>query len=181
MLQAQHDLAGALECFREAERINRMAWFAGPVLEVPVYRDGVLARHILPCSAIDVQVSDADPLGHPVAAAYPWFEDGERVIKVVDREYVFVGSFNWDPRSIDINTELGVIIESSEMGDSVGKQVDAALPTRTYEVVLNEDGNLRWIDNAGDEPIILTKEPDASWWRRTKAQMGRIVPMQSQL
>jgi len=100
---------------------------------------------------------------------------------MVDREYVFVGSFNWDPRSIDINTELGVIIESSEMGDSVGKQVDAALPTRTYEVVLNEDGNLRWIDNAGDEPIILTKEPDASWWRRTKAQMGRIVPMQSQL
>ena len=100
---------------------------------------------------------------------------------MVDREYVFVGSFNWDPRSVAINTELGVIIDSPEMGDSLGKQIDSALLNRTYEVVLNEDGNLRWVDNAGDEPIILTKEPDASWWRRTKAQMGRILPVRGQL
>jgi len=100
---------------------------------------------------------------------------------MVDREYVFVGSFNWDPRSVDINTELGVVMESAEMGDGLGKKIDGALPARAYEVVLDENGNIRWIDNAGDEPIILTKEPDASWWRRTKAQMGRILPVRSQL
>jgi putative cardiolipin synthase len=100
---------------------------------------------------------------------------------MVDREYVFVGSFNWDPRSIHINTELGVVIESPEMGNSVGQAIDESVTTRAYEVVLNEDGNLRWVDNAGDEPVILSKEPDTTWWRRTKAQMGRIVPGRSQL
>jgi len=100
---------------------------------------------------------------------------------MVDRKKLFVGSFNWDPRSVNINTELGVIIESEYMGERVGEIIDEALPSRTYEVVLNENGNLRWIDNSGDEPVILTKEPDASWWRRTKAQMGRILPMRSQL
>jgi putative cardiolipin synthase len=100
---------------------------------------------------------------------------------MVDRKKLFVGSFNWDPRSVNINTELGVIIESEYMGERVSEIIDEALPSRTYEVVLNKNGKLRWVDNSGDEQVILTKEPDTSWWRRTKAQMGRILPMRSQL
>lgn len=100
---------------------------------------------------------------------------------MVDRKHLFVGSFNWDPRSVAINTELGVIIDSESMGEWIGIRIDEALPSGSYEVVLNEDGNLRWIDNSGEEPIILTKEPDTTWWRRTKAQMGRILPIRSQL
>ena len=85
---------------------------------------------------------------------------------IVDRNKLFVGSFNWDPRSVDINTELGVIIESPELGGLTAGLVDESLPTRTYEVVLDEQGEVRWVDHAGDEPVVLTKEPDTSWWRR---------------
>ena len=35
---------------------------------------------------------------------------------VVDRRQLFVGSFNWDPRSVDINTEMGVLIDFAVVG-----------------------------------------------------------------
>jgi putative cardiolipin synthase len=100
---------------------------------------------------------------------------------VVDRETLFVGSFNWDPRSVDINTELGVIINSADMAGNAVDRVWQRLNTRAYQVVLNDDGKLRWIDHSGAEPVILDKEPDTTWWLRTKAQMGRILPIRSQL
>jgi putative cardiolipin synthase len=100
---------------------------------------------------------------------------------MVDRKYLFVGSFNWDPRSIDINTELGVIIESEEMGEKTGKLLDASLPLKADKVVLNENGKLRWIDSSGESPVILTKEPDTTWWRRVKANLGRLLPIRGQL
>ena len=100
---------------------------------------------------------------------------------IVDRQYLFVGSFNWDPRSVDINTELGVIIESADLAEISANRVWEGMNTRAYQVILNEDGKLRWIDRSGAEPIILDKEPDTSWWRRTKAQMGRILPIRGQL
>ena len=83
--------------------------------------------------------------------------------------------------SVNINTELGVIIKSPEMGARVGELADLQLRDRAYEVVLDEKGNLRWIDQSGEEPVYFTKEPDTTWWRRTKAQMGRILPIRSQL
>lgn len=105
---------------------------------------------------------------------------------LVDREDLFVGSFNWDPRSVKINTELGVIINSPEMGAEVGRLVDEELHNRAYQVVLDDKNNLRWIDHlkideTTGEPVFYTKEPDTSWWRRTKAQLGRILPVRSQL
>jgi putative cardiolipin synthase len=59
--------------------------------------------------------------------------------------------------------------------------IEQVLHRRAYQVVLNEKGNLRWLDNSGDETIVLDKEPDTSWWRRTTAQMGRILPVRGQL
>jgi putative cardiolipin synthase len=100
---------------------------------------------------------------------------------IVDRNNLFVGSFNWDPRSVDINTELGVIIESPELGGLTAGLVDESLATRTYEVILNEQGEVRWVDHAGDEPVVLTKEPDTSWWRRFTAGFYRILPVKGQL
>ena len=100
---------------------------------------------------------------------------------MVDRERLFVGSFNWDQRSANINTELGVIIESEVIGENAHELVEAGLEKRTYEVTLDDKGNLQWIDRSGFEPRIKTKEPDTTWWRRTKAQLGRMLPIRGQL
>jgi putative cardiolipin synthase len=99
----------------------------------------------------------------------------------VDRQHLFIGSFNWDPRSVDINTELGVIIESPSLAGSSVDQLRQNLPTTAYEVVLNDKGKVRWMDNAGDEPVILDKEPQTSFWRRFSVGFFRLVPVKGQL
>jgi putative cardiolipin synthase len=100
---------------------------------------------------------------------------------LVDRQHVFVGSFNWDPRSVNINTESGVVIDSVAMGDIAGKRLDIALKEGCYQVVLNRSGDVRWVDRSGEHMVVYDKEPDTTWWRRAKANMGRILPVRGQL
>ena len=100
---------------------------------------------------------------------------------IIDREELFVGSFNWDPRSVDINTEHGVVIKSPVLASITAKQVDEALDYKTYELYLDENNQLRWADNSGANTIVYTKEPNTSWWRRFKANFTRILPVENQL
>jgi len=100
---------------------------------------------------------------------------------VVDREEFFLGSFNWDPRSAYINTELGVIIRSPPLASAVAERIDMKLDAVTYEVVLNENGGLTWIDRSGDEPVMFYTEPDTGFWRRFGVQFMRILPVRGQL
>lgn len=95
---------------------------------------------------------------------------------VVDDRSLFVGSFNWDPRSAKTNTELGVMIHDMALSDSVLQGLVGALPELAYEVVLTEDG-LRWIDSSGDEPVTFDDEPGAGFWRRTAADLIEWVPI----
>ena len=100
---------------------------------------------------------------------------------IVDRDELFVGSFNWDPRSVNINTELGVIMKSPKLAGDTAADLDGALNAKTYEVVLNEKGKVRWIDRSSGEDVILTKEPDTTWGRRFNAGFMRILPVRGQL
>ncbi len=100
---------------------------------------------------------------------------------IVDRKELFIGSFNWDPRSFHINTELGVIIKSPKLAGGVAGWLDAAYDKRAYEVILNEKGQLRWVDRSSGEDVILTKEPDTGFWRRFNAGFMRILPIRGQL
>ena len=100
---------------------------------------------------------------------------------MVDRQKIFIGSFNWDPRSVNINTELGVIIDSASMGRQASRDVNETLQTRAYEVILDNKGRLRWVDRSGARMKLLNKDPDTSWWQRTRANLGRMLPIRGQL
>jgi putative cardiolipin synthase len=56
---------------------------------------------------------------------------------VVDREKIFIGSFNWNQRSVNRDTELGVIIESPEIAMQLIDRVTPALSTIAFEVFLD--------------------------------------------
>ncbi len=99
----------------------------------------------------------------------------------VDRDETFIGSFNFDPRSADINTELGVIIKSAELTDQFADFVDLKLPTHAYEVFLNEKEQLRWRELNGDEETIYDKEPQTTGWQRFKVGFMKILPIRGQL
>jgi len=100
---------------------------------------------------------------------------------IVDRQYFFMGSFNWDPRSAFINTELGVIIDSKEIAAPLADSLISSAPESSYEVFLNERGKLRWRTVEAGEELILDQEPDTGFWTRFFGAMSRLLPIESQL
>lgn len=100
---------------------------------------------------------------------------------IVDRSQVFIGSFNFDPRSANLNTELGVIIYDSDLGELYSKKVEKDLRSQTYEVFLNEKGKLRWRGHADGKEVIYDKEPNTTWGQRFSAGFVRMLPIRSQL
>ncbi len=100
---------------------------------------------------------------------------------IVDRKSVFIGSFNFDPRSININTEMGVIIHDPKLARFFVETFEAMLANETYEVFLNEKGKLRWRTYNDGQEVIFDKEPETTWGDRFKVGMVRILPVRGQL
>jgi putative cardiolipin synthase len=93
-----------------------------------------------------------------------------------DRRYMFVGSLNLDPRSVEINAEMGLLIDSPEFAGGMAEAVEEGLATAAYSVVENSRGKLEWHATIDGEDLIETKEPLTSWWLRFKAWFMKIVP-----
>jgi len=100
---------------------------------------------------------------------------------VVDRREAFIGSFNFDPRSANINTELGVIIRSPEIAATVADIFETNKKEEAWEVFLNEKGQLRWRGWDDGQEVIRKKEPQTSWGQRFMAGFYRILPIRGQL
>jgi putative cardiolipin synthase len=100
---------------------------------------------------------------------------------VIDRRQLFVGSFNWDPRSALINTEMGILVDSPVLAKQVTTSIERGIPERSYRVVLDESGRLRWIGHEEGQEVVLDREPQASLWRRFVAGFLRLLPIERQL
>jgi len=95
---------------------------------------------------------------------------------IVDREFLFVGSLNMDPRSIDINSEMGAVIRSPQLASELADIVMTGVSESAYRVELDENGKLQWRGLIDGTEVIETSEPLASGWRRFNAFMQKIVP-----
>ena len=95
----------------------------------------------------------------------------------VDGNKVFVGSFNFDPRSAQINTESGIIIESEAMAMQINSMFDHELPMRTYEARLNRFYKLYWLDKSQIPAQKLYKEPGAGIGRRLTVWLTARLPV----
>ncbi|MGH6745420.1 phospholipase D family protein [Novosphingobium sp.] len=76
-----------------------------------------------------------------------------------DRERVFIGSFNFDPRSLKLNTELGFIIHSPLIAGQVADAFETIVPDAAYAVTLGPDGALTWSCGSGSERTVQRNEP----------------------
>ncbi|MEL6448654.1 MAG: phospholipase D family protein [Pseudomonadota bacterium] len=99
---------------------------------------------------------------------------------IIDRRYVFVGSLNLDPRSIDINAEMGLLIDAPELATRIVDGLDAALPEASYRIVARDGRFMEWHTEIDGETVVENNEPLSSRWRRFKAWVLRIAP-ESQL
>jgi putative cardiolipin synthase len=89
---------------------------------------------------------------------------------VIDRQALFIGSMNLDPRSASINTELGAVIKSPQLARELLRVIDIDRLQSAYRVRLAPDGSgSQWLSDDGEKPMILTKEPDSTPWLRIKS------------
>jgi putative cardiolipin synthase len=81
----------------------------------------------------------------------------------VDDHQVFIGSYNVDPRSANINTEMGVIINDDELAQQLHEALDDDLLDQAYEVTITEAGQLQWKTLEGGKLVTYDKEPEVDF------------------
>jgi cardiolipin synthase C len=86
---------------------------------------------------------------------------------VLDRQTVFVGSFNFDPRSMRLDTQNGIVIRSSELADQAICLFDKGIsPTLTYRVILLGGDDLVWVSEEDGKEVRYYQEPLSRFWPR---------------
>jgi len=99
---------------------------------------------------------------------------------IFDRRKVFVGSFNFDPRSVLWNTEVGVLVDSPELAEHVRHLALLGMaPARSYQPRL-DNGRLVWVTEDNGRLHTLDKEP-GDWWRRINAWFSESVGLERML
>ena len=96
----------------------------------------------------------------------------------VDEARVFVGSFNFDPRSARLNTELGFLIDSPVMAREIAQAFADRIPRRAYRLVLGDRSRLEWEDLRDERTVILTSEPGTRVWERTVVALLSLLPIE---
>jgi len=97
---------------------------------------------------------------------------------VVDRHLIYIGSLNLDPRSIYINMEFGLTIDSRDLGEEIAAVIDEYLaPENSWRVKLDEKGRLSWVSSSGE----IDKEPARSTWQRISVGFYGLLPIEDQL
>lgn len=96
----------------------------------------------------------------------------------VDGERVFVGSFNFDPRSARLNTEMGLVIDSPVMARKLATTLDRSLIDRAYEVRLAPNGALYWIERKQGVAIRHDSEPGVGFWRGMVVRILAWLPIE---
>jgi len=100
----------------------------------------------------------------------------------VDRSRVFVGSFNLDPRSARLNTEMGVLIDSPALAQRLSGHFDSVIPDQAYQVRLQPDSTrMEWIDRSPAGETRYTDEPGIGPWQRLWINFLSILPIEAML
>lgn len=94
---------------------------------------------------------------------------------VLDRARVFVGSFNFDPRSVYLNCEMGLMIDSETLGQRIAAQMDRLITTGTYTPFLETGGRLSWRDT---DAKIYKVEPGSTAKQRIVAWVMSWLPVE---
>ena len=90
---------------------------------------------------------------------------------------VFIGSFNFDPRSAHLNTEMGIVIHSPALAQRITDAFDRRIPQRAYEPKLNPSGELYWIELREGSSVRHDIEPGTTAWQRLAVRLLSLLPI----
>ena len=99
----------------------------------------------------------------------------------VDGAKIFVGSFNFDPRSARLNTEMGAVVESDDLARRLSEWFDTGVPLLAYEVRRDESGSLYWIERTTAGEKRHDTEPGAGFFLRAWVGFLSMLPIEQEL
>ena len=104
---------------------------------------------------------------------------------IMDREQVFIGSLNLDPRSITENTEIGIMLQSEEIAAQMAGTFDQMTEQRAFRLGLRTDEEgieyIYWHGLENDEERVWNTDPHTSFWQRFVVFFMSLLPIESQL
>ncbi len=95
---------------------------------------------------------------------------------IIDRETIFLGSVNLDPRSKYVNTEMGVHIRDSTLAEECAdRALSLMVPENAWTVRIGADGRLRWSSDQGD----LRRQPARRVGQRVADWIFGLLPIRN--
>jgi putative cardiolipin synthase len=94
----------------------------------------------------------------------------------VDRKRLFIGSFNFDQRSVRLNTEMGFVIDCAEMASASADEFVHDVLYSAYEVRLHGH-RLVWIERNEGVEIVHRHEPGSTFWQRAAVWVISRLPI----
>lgn len=96
----------------------------------------------------------------------------------IDDDRLFVGSFNFDPRSTLLNCEMGFLIASPSLARDSRLAVEA-LARRSFRPMLDAKGNMLWQETGLDGSVTLHQhEPDLKLLDRVAVYVLNVLPIE---
>jgi len=102
-------------------------------------------------------------------------------IYVMDRANILIGTFNLDPRSVELNTEMAFVIHSPELAQQLVKMFEQAITHPYSYQLLRRDSGIEWVTEEDGIEAHYYSEPKAGLWRNVKAGLFGLLPFEDQL
>jgi len=100
---------------------------------------------------------------------------------VIDRRRVLIGSANIDPRSSNLNTEIGIAIDSDELAEKVSALFEqTSEPDKSYQLKI-EENRLVWHTLKQGIKLQYRHDPDSSLLKRLYVYLVGLLPIESLL
>lgn len=95
----------------------------------------------------------------------------------VDGDRIFVGSFNFDPRSVNLNTEMGLVLRSPSAARGVKDFLDTGARSSAYELRA-QNGRVVWLDTGPEGEKVLNREPGLNILERAMLKLLALAPIE---
>ena len=106
---------------------------------------------------------------------------------IFDRRRVYIGSMNFDRRSRNLNTEIGLLIDSPELSAQTAARFAAMTgPESAYHLLLDDDPKthaqrLMWETRDHGQTVVYDTEPSPSRWLKLEARLLYLLPLDPEL
>ena len=103
---------------------------------------------------------------------------------VFDGEIMFVGSFNFDQRSLHINNEIGLLFKDPAIAGAAAEHFEDNVNKVAFEVRFSSESgrtNMQWRGGQGGPDVVMEEEPYATTMQKLIVGILKWLPIDSQL